>query len=190
MVGKAGYKKKDGTQYRNYWCSRAQKSRAACSTYNGHSVAPLEKAILEHLGKFTDPKLAREHLATAKKRDVTVKSKELDRVEKAMAGVAGDFLRHLELHKQKILNDEEFRVANESLRSQKDVMEARRAELDAWVVHQSDKAEVAALLPAKIRSFIEDFGVLDVRQQKAHLQTILSAAQIHRDGTIELEFRV
>ena len=52
------------------------------------------------------------------------------------------------------------------------------------------EASAAKYLPGKIWSFIEDFGVLDVRQLKAHLQTILSAAHVHRDGTIELEFRI
>ena len=30
---------------------------------------------------------------------------------------------------------------------------------------------------------------MDIRQQKAQLQTILKAAHIYRDGRIELEFR-
>ena len=43
MVGKrsAAYK---GRHYRNYACSRAMKSRAFCSYYNGHSVLKVERA--------------------------------------------------------------------------------------------------------------------------------------------------
>ena len=40
------------------------------------------------------------------------------------------------------------------------------------------------------RAFLEDFQGLDVRRQKAHLQTILQAAHVYRDGRLELEFRV
>ena len=43
--------------------------------------------------------------------------------------------------------------------------------------------------PADIKYFLEDFEGLDIRVQKAHLQTILKAAYIHRDRKIEVEFR-
>jgi hypothetical protein len=44
-------------------------------------------------------------------------------------------------------------------------------------------------LPQAIRSFLDDFQELDVRQQKAQLQTILKAAYVYRDDRLELEFR-
>ena len=44
-------------------------------------------------------------------------------------------------------------------------------------------------IPRVIRSFMEAFKSLDIRQQKARLQTILKAADIYKDGRIELEFR-
>ena len=41
MTGKAAASYKD-KQNRNYWCSRATKSRALCAHYNGHSAPRLE----------------------------------------------------------------------------------------------------------------------------------------------------
>jgi hypothetical protein len=38
-------------------------------------------------------------------------------------------------------------------------------------------------------TFLKAFERLDSRQQKAHLQTILKAAHVFRDGNIALEFR-
>jgi len=38
-------------------------------------------------------------------------------------------------------------------------------------------------------SDLGNFQGLDIRIQKAHLQTILKAAYIHRDRKIEVEFR-
>ncbi len=44
-------------------------------------------------------------------------------------------------------------------------------------------------LPSAVGTFLEDMQKLDIRWQKAQLQTILKAAHIYRDGAIELEFR-
>jgi hypothetical protein len=44
-------------------------------------------------------------------------------------------------------------------------------------------------VPQAIKTFVEAFQSLDVRQQKAQLQTILKAATVYKDGRIELEFR-
>ena len=64
MSGKkaAAYK---GKNYRNYWCSRATKSRALCAIYNGHSAPKLEKAVLDYLGEFSGPEFVKGHLAIA-----------------------------------------------------------------------------------------------------------------------------
>jgi hypothetical protein len=40
-----------------------------------------------------------------------------------------------------------------------------------------------------VRSFLKDFQSLDTRRAKALLQVILSAAHVHKNGRIELEFR-
>ena len=44
-------------------------------------------------------------------------------------------------------------------------------------------------MPGAIGSFLEDFQGMEVRQQKAQLQTILKAAYVKKDNAVELEFR-
>ena len=47
----------------------------------------------------------------------------------------------------------------------------------------------AERLPGAVGSFLEEFQGMGVRQQKAQLQTILKAAYVNKDNSIELEFR-
>jgi len=44
-------------------------------------------------------------------------------------------------------------------------------------------------LPSAIGFFFDNMQKMDIRWQKAQLQTILRAAHIYRDGKVELEFR-
>jgi hypothetical protein len=46
----------------------------------------------------------------------------------------------------------------------------------------------ASGLPELIGSFLEAFQSMDVRQQKAQLQTIIKTTKVYNDGRIELEF--
>jgi hypothetical protein len=68
-------------------------------------------------------------------------------------------------------------------------MESRRDELTAWLEDQRGRVAAAEGLPEAVRSFLEDFEELDVRRQKAQLQTILKAAYVYRDDRLEVEFR-
>jgi hypothetical protein len=62
-------------------------------------------------------------------------------------------------------------------------------QLERWLNDQGTRASSAERIPTEIKTFLEDFQGLDIRVQKAHLQTILKAAYIHRDRKIEVEFR-
>jgi site-specific DNA recombinase len=113
MAGRrsAAYK---GKHYRNYWCSRAMKSRALCSTYNGHSAIKVEKAVLEYLGQFSDPELVAQHLAAVKSKELDDRERELKEVQKALTELEHQFLQHLDLLKRGIISEPEFVKANES----------------------------------------------------------------------------
>ncbi len=93
MSGKkaAAYK---GKNYRNYWCSRATKSRALCATYNGHSAPKLEQAVLDYLGEFSDPELVKQHLALGQAKELEQKESELAGVSRALGDLEGQFLQH------------------------------------------------------------------------------------------------
>ena len=189
MVGKAGYSYK-GKQYRNYYCSRATKSRGLCSIYNGHSAAKLENAILKYLGEFSDPIRVRQYLAMTEKQDTEKYEVELKGVEKRLADLEVQFLTQLDgLLKRKVLTEQEFAKANEAARSQKAELEVRKEELSKLLSQAQASEALIERVPRAIKTFEEAFQNLDLRQQKAQLQTILKAAHIYKDGKIELEFR-
>ncbi len=54
---------------------------------------------------------------------------------------------------------------------------------------QRTRVSTAERLTGAIQSFLADFESLDVRHQKAQLQSILKSAYVFRDERIELEFR-
>lgn len=189
MVGKVGDGHK-GKRYRNYYCSRAMHGRGLCSTYNGHSAPKLERAILEHLGQFSDPELVRQHLDAVEKRELEKHEKALRDVEKRLTDYEAQFLKRLDdLLKRQVLNEQEFARANEAARAESAALKARKEELSNLVKKEHDKVSLVERVPQEIKSFLEAFEGMDVHQQKAHLQTILKAAHVHRDGRIELEFR-
>jgi len=189
MVGKAGGSHK-GKQYRNYYCSHAQRSRALCAVSNGHSALRLEKAILEYLGQFSDPQLVREYLSSMDRKELETREKELQQVERRLADYDSKFLSRLDdLLKREVLSEQEFAKANQSARVEKATLEARKEELKELVNKERSRTFLADQLPESIDSFLKAFESLDIRQQKVHLQSILKAAHIYRDGRIELEFR-
>jgi hypothetical protein len=65
----------------------------------------------------------------------------------------------------------------------------RQVEPKATLEKERDRSALAERLPKSINSFLEAFQSMDVRQQKAQLQTILKSAKVYNDGRIELEFR-
>ncbi len=166
------------------------RSREQCAIYNGHSAPKLEKAILEYLGKFSDPQLVREYLAASDQKELEHRQTELHDVEKHLADYEAQFLTRLnDLMKRNVLTEEEFARANQAARAEAATLEARKTELKAWVEKEQARTSLAEALPKSVQSFVDAFGSMDIRQQKAQLQTILKAARVYRDGPIELEFR-
>jgi site-specific DNA recombinase len=189
LTGKAGYSYR-GKQYRNYYCSRSMRSRGLCSFYNGHSAGKLEQAILDYLGEFSDPIRVREHLSATESKDTEKYESELKRVEKHLAELDAQFLTQLDgLLKRKVSTEEEFATANQKARAEKAELETRKDELSDLLKQARAQASLIEKVPHAIKTFKEAFQSLDIRQQKAQLQTILKAAHVYKDGKIELEFR-
>jgi len=175
MVGKSGSMWR-GQRYRNYYCSRAMNSRALCSTYNGHSAQKLERAVLEYLSQFSDPKLVQKHLKTARTKDLEQKRTELEEARKGLDHLDSDFQKHLDLLKRGILNEDEFNKANLSIREERAALKAKSTELGRWLNDQGTRASSAERIPTEIKTFLEDFQGLDIRVQKAHPLMILKSA--------------
>jgi hypothetical protein len=103
--------------------------------------------------------------------------------------VEADFAKNLELLKREVLDEAEFRKANEARREEWVRLTGRQTEISDWLAQQHERQETVGSLPTRVRSFLKAFQSLDTRRAKALLQTILSAAHVHNDGRIELEFR-
>ena len=82
-----------------------------------------------------------------------------------------------------------LRKANEARRAERARLTGRQTELAEGLAQRHERLEAVGTLPNRGRSFLKDFQALDTRRAKALLQTILSAAHVHRDGRVELEFR-
>ena len=106
-----------------------------------------------------------------------------------MAHLESEFHKHLDFLKRSILNEEEFNRANLSIREERIALKTKSQELEGWLEEQDRRISSSERIPVEIRAFLDDFQRLDIRVQKTHLQTILKAAHIHRDGRIEMEFR-
>ncbi len=104
-------------------------------------------------------------------------------------GERADRLLALALLERDVLDEAEFRTANEARRDERARLTGRQTELTAWLEQQRERQEAVGSLPTRVRSFLKDIQELDTRRAKALLQTILSAAHVYRDGRIELEFR-
>jgi len=188
MAGKVAATNKD-IQYRNYWCSRATKSRALCAHYNGHSAPRLETAVLEYLGQFSDPEMVKRHIEAADREEMSTRESELKDVEAGLADLDAQFTQNLGFLRRGVLNEQEFVKANNMARDQMSALQERKASLTLWIDEQKDRAQTRDRMPGLIKTFLEDFQVMDPRLRKSHLQTILKAAHVSRDK-IELEFRI
>jgi hypothetical protein len=114
----------------------------------------------------------------------------LKQVEKRLVELEMQFLTQLDgLLKRKVLTEEEFAKVNESARSEKAELEGRKEELTRLLSRVKAREDLIKRVPQAIKTFVEAFQSLDVRQQKAQLQTILKAATVFKDGRIKLEFR-
>lgn len=188
MTGKAG-STRNGKQYRNYYCSRAMKSKALCAYYNGHSTTKLEKTILEYLGQFSDPDLVREYVSAVDKKELETREKELRNIEKQLKEIETNFLTYLDLYTREKIDEDQFTLANQKGKDRKVALEARRSELEDFVGKERSRVSMVEDLPESITNFLETFQNLNIQQQKVHLQSILKFAYVYRDDRIELEFR-
>jgi hypothetical protein len=147
-------------------------------------------AILEYLGEFSDPIKVRQYLALTEKQDTEKYEVELKGVEKRLNELEVQFMTQLDgLLKRKVLTEQEFAKANEKARNEKAELETRREEINKLLSRARASEEMIKKIPTAIKTFEEAFNNLEIRQQKAQLQTILKAAYIYKDGKIELEFR-
>ena len=189
MVGKVGASYKGRPRYRNYYCGRAFRSKALCSFYNGHGTAKLEEAVMEYLGQFSDPDVVRQALNMSEAEEAETGEKELARFRKRLSELEDLAVKDLERLDRGVYSDDDYKMASARRAQEAVELRAQENELSVQVERKRSSAEQVDKLPTEIRAFIGDFGNLDVKRQKAWLQTILGTATVWNDGRIELEFR-
>lgn len=190
MAGHTGSGGRPGKRhpYRSYRCVARTAANTKCPTARHHEAVKLEQSVLDYLGQFSDAATVREYLSAAAQPKAK-QTDELRRVEKQLANLDADFHKNLDLLKRGILEEAEFNRANVARRQERAAAEGRRATLAQEAEAAERQRDLAAKLPERVRSFMQDFKGLEVRRQKALLQTILKAVHVHADGRIELEFR-
>ncbi len=189
MVGATGVRDNRGGRYRRYACSNSRRAKALCGQPVNISSKKLEPAILEYLGQFVDTERVRELLAVTEKTTQDRSQKELQAVEKRLSEIDSALLKDLDRLDRAIINEAEFTRRNETRRTETVELKTRQTALQAKVETERTKATQIESVPVAIKSFLEDFETMPVSEQKVKLQSILKAAQVFRDGRIELEFR-
>jgi putative component of toxin-antitoxin plasmid stabilization module len=176
-------------RYRYYLCTQHKMAAALCSVGARHRKERLEAAVLGFLGQFDDPDKVRELLQAQDTQADSRQEQELARVTTRLQELEQAFLNDLDRVDRGILNEPEYLKRQEVRRQEQGGLQARKGELEASVAAQRNLEAQTAAVPVKVRSFLEDFQAMDVRQAKAILQGLIRAAHVFNDGRIELEFR-
>jgi len=176
-------------KHKYYVCTGKKMASQLCSEARSHRQADLETAILEHLGQYVDPERVRELLDTQGEESDTRDEAELARVTARLRELEQAFLNDLDRVDRDIMTESEYLKRQEIRRQEQATLQPRKADLEAHVAAQREVESQTAAVPVQVRSFLEDFGDMDVPQAKAILQGIIKAAHVFNDGRVELEFR-
>lgn len=180
---------KGPNKHRYYACTGAQMSAARCDQRKNHRQDALERAILEHLGEYSDANAVRELLqAQGQEKDTRAES-ELARTNKRLGELEQTFLNDLERVDRGVLTEPEYLKRQEVRREEQEGLQSRKVVLEAAVATQRDMEATVTTVPLKITSYLEAVQGMDVKEAKAILQGILKAAHVFNDGRIVLEFR-
>ena len=185
----AGTSKGQEGKYRYYFCANRKMAAAYCAESVSYRKERLEAAVLEYLGQYADPAIVREMLQAQEVETDNRAEGELATITARLAQLEQAFLNDLDRVDREVLTEAEYLKRQEVRRQEQERLAVRKEDLEAVVAAQRDLAAQATAVPLKVGSFLEEFGNMDVPRAKAALQTVLKAAHIYSDGTIELEFR-
>jgi site-specific DNA recombinase len=192
MSGKAHRSNKK--HYRYYVCSRAHEGKALCSNPYNYPAEKIEEAVLEYLGQFSDPDKVRELVEKAldqmnSQSSVKQREKELEAIEKRIRQLEELLLKDIDRLDRGVLTEAEFTLISQTRRAEVAKLEASKEESARRLQEASNREKLVERVPVEVRSFLEDFRELDVRQQKARLQSLIKTVLFHTDGRLDIEFR-
>ena len=176
-------------RYKYYKCANRQMSRARCDEAVAHRREHLETSVLEFLGQYTDPAAVQGLLNVQGQEADTRAATELARVTARLGQLEQGFLNDLDRVDRGIMTEAEYLKRQELRRGEQERLQVRKVDLDVAIAAQRDMEAQVAAVPINVRSFLEEFRDMDIRQAKAALQGIVKAAHVFSDGRIELEFR-
>ena len=177
-------------KHRYYVCCNHKMAAALCEQGSPHRQEALEEAILDHLGRYSDPEVVRQLLEAQGQEIDHRAAQELTRVDKRLGELEKAFLNDLDRVDREIMTESEYLKRQEVRREEQDGLKVVKVELEGIVAAQKDLEATVTTVPAKIATFLEDVQGMDVREAKAVFQGILKAAHVFNDGRVELEFRV
>ena len=176
-------------RYKYYKCANRQMSRARCDEAVAHRREHLETSVLEFLGQYTDPAVVQGLLNVQGQEADTRAAAELARVTARLGQLEQGFLNDLDRVDRGIMTEAEYLKRQELRRGEQERLQVRKVDLDVAIAAQRDMEAQVAAVPINVRSFLEEFRDMDIRQAKAALQGVVKAAHVFSDGRIELEFR-
>ncbi len=175
--------------YRKYYCSNAQRSRAKCAYYNGHSADTLEKLVMDTLDKYVDRDITLEFLSHTAESGATRKEEELREIEEAVTACEKEFQTHLNLLKSEQISEAQFASVNDPVKGTYDRLLKRRNELQEFVQKESLREQWREDMALTLTTFSNDLKDLPVAQQKARLMEIIEEITVYRHKSIKIRFR-
>ena len=164
-------------------------SRERCPNGRNHPKEALEITVLEWLGQYADPDLAREMLKAQEVETDNRAEGELATATARLVQLEQAFLNDLDRVDRGKMTEAEYLIRQESRRTEQGQLHSRKAYLEELITTRRNLEAQATTVPLKVGRFLEEFSDLEVPQAKAILQGIIQAAHVFSDRRIELEFR-
>ncbi len=113
-------------RYKYYKCANRQMSRARCDEAVAHRREHLETAVLEYLGQYADPDLARELLATQEVETDNRAEGEIATATARLAQLEQAFLNDLDRVDRGEMTNAEYLIRQEGRRAEQGQLESRK----------------------------------------------------------------
>jgi choline dehydrogenase-like flavoprotein len=130
-------RKKSGTRYARYVCSRASRSTVVCPSTRGYEVDAFEREVLADLSRYTSPSVVRHLLGSGQKRTAERMAKDLEQVTRDLHQLEGGFLKDRDRLDRGVFTEQEFLESRANREARRTELEARKAEVEPRVLESA-----------------------------------------------------